>query len=144
HVRARDEEQKWFARRAPLEAHEGVHRIAVDASAESVHRFRRIGEDATGGNLLERRPNRRLHFLGRPEWNREDVGPHSETLNSASARAKSSSSVILSARSFPRTTTTGMPRRSQSAASSVAESFSDRARRCAVTIVSRGKPCGVC
>ena len=104
-----DEEQKRFARRAVLERDERVDRIAIDAAAKAVHRLGGIREHASHFDLLERRPKRGLDLFGRPEWNRECVCPHSGSVKSASARAKSVSSVIFIARSLPRTTSTGIP-----------------------------------
>src|SRR5262245_36486285 len=144
HVRSSDEKQERLAWRPTLERHERIDGFPVDSSAEAVDGFGRIREHAARFHLLERGPQSGFDLFGGPERNRKGVDPHSGSVDSASARAKSGSSVTFIARSLPRTTTTGMPSRSQRAASSVALMLCARASRWARTMTLRGNPCGVC
>src|SRR6185437_9235053 len=89
-----------------LERDQRVDGISIDAAAEAVNSFRRIGEHAPRLDLVERASERAFHLLTRPERNRECLDPHSRSGNIASARAKSDSVVIFIARSLPATTWT--------------------------------------
>ena len=93
---------------------------SIDGAAESVDRLRRIREHFARSEMRERSGDGSLDFLGRPERHDQRLRFHSRKILSASANAKSISSVTFIARSLPRTTTTGSPICSHRAASSVA------------------------
>src|SRR5689334_22262870 len=143
HVAARDEQQEWLARRASLEIDERFHRVLIDCATESIDGFGRIREHFAGGQMREGSVDGSLDFLWRPERYDHRLRLHSRKILSASANAKSFSSVILRARSLPLTTTTGSPICSHNAESSVAIRSASRASRCARSMTSRGNACGV-
>src|SRR5690349_10935849 len=143
HFAIRHEEQKWLPRRASLEIDERLHGAFIDCATESIDGLGWIREHFAGGQMREGCVDGSLDFLRRPERSGHRLRLHSRKILSASAREKSFSSVILRARSLPRTTTTGSPICSQSAASSVATRSASRASRCARSITARGKACGV-
>src|SRR5438105_5583434 len=127
HFASGDKQQKWFSRSATLEADELLNRALIDRAPEPINRLRRIREHFSSGKMSERSIDGSLDFLRRPERHDHRLGLHSRKILSASASAKSFSSVILSARSLPRTTTTGSPICSHKAASSVATLSASRA-----------------
>src|SRR5256714_6303671 len=143
HLTFCDEEQEWLSGRAALEGDELLDRAFIDRAAESVHGLCWVRQDFSCGEMSERSIDGSLDFLRRPERHHHRLGVHSRKILSASANAKSVSSVILTARSLPRTPTTGRPICSQSAASSVATRSASRASRCARSTTCRGKACEV-
>src|SRR5256714_9531439 len=143
HLAIGHQKQKWLSRRASLEVDERLDGPFIDLATQSIHGLGWIREHFAGGQMHEGSVDGSLDFLRRPERYDHRLRLHSRKILSASARAKSFSSVILSARSLPRTTITGRPICSQSAASSVATRSASPASRCARSITARGKACGV-
>ena len=118
------------------------------AAAEAVDRLRRIREHAAApARCAMRRGDATLRF---PRADQNGTATAASRAHSASDEERFgareiASSVTFIARSLPRTTTTGRPSRSHSAASSVAVTRARRApATCACSITSRGNPCGVC
>src|SRR5438067_7812610 len=144
HLAPGDEQKEWFAWRTTFEADELLNRALIDRAAESIHGLSRVCEHLSSGEMTERSVNGGLDLLRRPERHHHRLGLHSRKILSASANAKSVSSVILRARSLPRSTTTGSPICSQRALSSVATRSAARASRCARSMTSRGNAWGVC
>ena len=128
HLARGDEQEKWLAWRAAFEVDELLNGTLIERTAKSVDSFGRVREYLAGGEMSERSIDGSLDFLRRPERHDHRLGLHSRKILSASASAKSFSSVILSARSLPRTTTTGSPICSHSAASLVRPSCSRETR----------------
>src|SRR5688572_20347844 len=120
HVASRDQQEKRLVWRSAFEPDQLLHRFVVYRATEPVHGFRRVSQHPARVEVRDRTRERGLDLLFRPERNRANFGGHSRKVCSASARAKSGSSVIFIARSLPGTTTTGYPSCSHSAASSVA------------------------
>src|SRR5207247_2245502 len=129
HLARSHEEEKWFAGRAAFELHELLHRVFIHGPAKSIDGFGRVSEDLPCREMGERSIDGSLDFLRRPERHHHRLGLHSRKILSASANEKSVSSVIFSARSLPRTTTTGNPICSHNAESSVAIRSASRASR---------------
>src|ERR1700686_783778 len=104
HLAGRDEKEKGLALWTPFEVDELLHGTLIQRAAKSVHGFGRVREYLAGGEMGEGSIDGSLDFLRRPERHDHRLGLHSRKILSASANAKSFSSVILRARSLPRTT----------------------------------------
>src|SRR5450759_1983413 len=144
HLAGGDEQEKRLAWWAAFEIHELLHGSLIQRAAKSIDSLGRVCEYLPGGEMGEGSIDGSLDFSRRPERHDHRLGLHSRKILSASASAKSFSSVIFSALSLPRTTTTDNPMCSQSAESSVATRSASRASRWARSMTLRGKACGVC
>src|ERR1700716_2729927 len=106
HLSGRDEQEKRLARWAPFEVDELLDGTLIQCAAKSVDSFSRVRQYLARGEMSECSIDGSLDFFRRPERHDHRLGLHSRKILSASANAKSFSSVILSARSLPRTTIT--------------------------------------
>src|SRR6266550_1168780 len=138
HLARGDEEQEWLSGCATFQLHELLHGFFIHGAAKSVYGLRWVSQHFSCGEMGKRSIDGSLDLLRRPERHHHRLGLHSRKILSASANAKSFSSVIFRARSLPRTTTTGSPICSHSAASSVATRSASWASRCARSMTLRG------
>src|SRR5450759_4726793 len=106
HLTGGDEQEERLAGWAAFEIHELLHRPLIQRAAKPIHGFGRVCEYLSGGEMGNGSIDGGLDFSRRPERYDHRLRLHSRKILSASASAKSFSSVIFSARSLPRTTTT--------------------------------------